>query len=193
MMRKTLKQFSYILLTIPRRAVVSTAFIRSSATFAATWFLIFFTMRKSKNPLIEAELKISYKTPTNPVKIIFKRDVDKFLFSIWDHSLLCVQEQLYVMYLNQASEVICWRCLHTGTITSSEIDLRLLFGFAFGCCATSIIIAHNHPTGTLVPSLADREMTKRIKEAGALLQVPLVDHFLIGLGRSFSFYREGML
>ena len=150
-------------------------------------------MRKLKNQFKAAELKISYKAAIHPTAITSEKDAEQFFYAIWDKKLINLQEQFYVLYLNQASEVICWRCLHTGAITSSVIDMRLLFGVAFGCCATRIIIAHNHPAGQLNPSQLDYNLTHRIKQAGKLLEVPLADHLIIAGGKSVSFYATGLM
>ena len=143
-------------------------------------------MRKSKTKFSEAQLTISFKPSVHPVKIMDKHDAESFLHSIWDSELINLQEQLYALYLNQKSEVICWRCLHTGTITSSEVDVRLLFGFALGCCAVAVIIAHNHPSGNPHPSQADIDLTKKVKQGGALLDISLVDHLIFAKGEVLS-------
>lgn len=140
-----------------------------------------------KSTFSEAELKISYTPPKNPITISDENKAETFLYSIWDMELINLQEQLYVLYLNQNNELLCWRCLHTGAITHTIIDLRLLFGFALGCGATRLIIAHNHPSGKLEPSKADKELTEKVREAGSLLEIGLLDHLILGGGMSLSF------
>ncbi len=150
-------------------------------------------MRKSKNKFSQAQLTVSFKPSCHPVKIMDKQDAESFLYSIWDKELINVQEQLYALYLNQNNEVICWRCLHTGTITSSVLDLRLLFGFGLSCCAVAILIAHNHPSGKLKPSQADLIFTNKVAEAGALLEIALLDHLILGNGKSMSFREDRLI
>jgi DNA repair protein RadC len=144
-------------------------------------------MRKLKPNFSEAELTVSYKAPKNTVTINDEHQAEAFLYSIWDTALINLQEQLYVLYLNQKHELLCWRCLHTGSITHTIVDLRLLFGFALGCGATNMIIAHNHPSGKLEPSKADKELTLKVKEAGKLLNICLLDHLILGGRTSLSF------
>ena len=66
-------------------------------------------------------------------------------------------------------------------------------GIALKTASCSIIISHNHPSGSLKPSTADRELTRKIKEAGALLDIQLLDHIIITRDTSMSFADEGMI
>jgi DNA repair protein RadC len=150
-------------------------------------------MQQMKNQFTEAELKVSFTPVKNPVRVCGSHEVVPFLYEIWDQDLINLQEQFYVLYLNNAKDIVCWRCLHTGMMTSTVLDIRMLFGFALGCGATGIIVAHNHPTGQLKPSNSDISLTITIKMAGELLDVPLLDHIIIGNGKGFSFRDEGLI
>ncbi len=141
----------------------------------------------------EARLTVNFIPSNHPTKILEREDAENFLRSVWDDELIALQEQLYVLFLNQANEVICWRCLHTGTITSSLIDVRILFGLALGCCAVGFILAHNHPSGKLKPSQADLAITKKVKDAGELLDIVLLDHFIVAPKGSISFREMQLL
>jgi DNA repair protein RadC len=77
-----------------------------------------------------------------------------------------------------------------GTLTSSLVHPREVFGPALREGAAAIIVAHNHPSGDPAPSMEDVEVTKRLSEAGRLLGVPLLDHLIIGQGDSFASLRE---
>lgn len=144
-------------------------------------------MRHIKNQFAEAELKLTYKKAKNPVKITNGNEAYFYLKSIWDKELIHIQEQFYVLFLNQHKEVICWRCLHTGTINNAIVDKRLLFGYAYGCMATGIIIAHNHPTGHVKPSIADCSLTNELIQASKIIGIALFDHLVIGDGGYYSF------
>ncbi len=69
----------------------------------------------------------------------------------------------------------------------------MVFATALKCLATSMIIAHNHPSGTLIPSQADLNLTKKIAEAGKLLDIALLDHIILTEGSYYSFRDEGDL
>ena len=80
-----------------------------------------------------------------------------------------------------------------GAVTSADVDPREVFKAALLANASSVILVHNHPTGNPSPSGADREVTKRIKEAGKLLSIPLIDHIVVSDHRHASFVEMGIL
>lgn len=106
---------------------------------------------------------------------------------IWDNSLINLQEQVYALFLNHANEVISWRCLNTGAGNGTMFDLRLALACSLGCMAAKIIIAHNHPSGHLKPSYGDMQVTDRLFQASALLDIKLADHLIISQAGYYSF------
>ncbi|MXV14414.1 JAB domain-containing protein [Hufsiella ginkgonis] len=146
-----------------------------------------------KHPLKEAELHLSFKPPTNPIKISSCTDAERAFRSIWDTPLLPIQEQFYVIYLNRASHVLCWRCLHTGTCTGATIDIKLLLATAYGCLAQSVLIAHNHPSGSLKPSKADLKLTNTIDLACHYNELMLLDHIILNQNSFMSFVDARLL
>jgi len=80
-----------------------------------------------------------------------------------------------------------------GGINGTVADVRLLFATAVQSLATSVIIAHNHPSGTLEPSNADIQLTDKIKEAGKLMDISLLDHLIITDYGYYSFADEGRM
>ncbi|OLY95573.1 JAB domain-containing protein, partial [Cnuella takakiae] len=72
-------------------------------------------------------------------------------------------------------------------------DPRLVFSTALKVCACSIILAHNYPSGTLRPSRADEELTYKMKEAGRMLDIKVLDHIILSSEHYFSFADEGLL
>lgn len=89
------------------------------------------------------------------------------------------QEYFVCLTLDGANRLIAKRTISIGTLTSSLIHPREVFADAVTDRAASIIVAHNHPSGSLDPSSADREVTRRLKESGELLGIALVDHLVI--------------
>jgi DNA repair protein RadC len=89
------------------------------------------------------------------------------------------QEHFALLTLDGARRLINKRTISVGTLTASLVHPREVFAPAMEDLAASIIIAHNHPSGTLDISAKDREVTKRIKEAGALMGIPLDDHIIV--------------
>ncbi len=102
-------------------------------------------------------------------------------------------EVFWVLFLNRQNRITDKHCLSEGGITGTVIDVRRVLGMALEKHATSIIIAHNHPSGNLDASEADRKITRQLKEAGGLMEIPLLDHLIITQSGYFSFADEGLL
>jgi DNA repair protein RadC len=80
-----------------------------------------------------------------------------------------------------------------GGISGTVIDVRLILKTAIEKLASSIILCHNHPSGTLEPSDADKKITDKLKKAGELMDIPVLDHVIIGRNKHYSFADEGQL
>ncbi|MBB6369800.1 RadC family protein [Chryseobacterium shigense] len=102
-------------------------------------------------------------------------------------------EEFWAIFLNQRNKVIQVSQLTQGGISQSIVDVRVLFKTALDHLSTGIIIAHNHPSGSLKPSKEDINITKKIKEAGQTLSIQLLDHIIITQDKYFSFSDEGLL
>ena len=83
--------------------------------------------------------------------------------------------------------------VHLGGISAVSADQRIIYKTALEHHASSIIVAHNHPSGTLKPSKADLEVTKMLKSAGDLLEIKLTDHLILTEDAYFSFADEGLI
>lgn len=102
-------------------------------------------------------------------------------------------EEFWAIFLNQSNKVIQISQLTQGGISQSIVDIRILFKSALDYFSTGIIIAHNHPSGSLQPSREDMLTTQKIKEAGKLLSIQLLDHLIITQNAYFSFSDEGLI
>lgn len=101
-------------------------------------------------------------------------------------------EEFWVLYLNNANKVVNKSQISKGGITGTVVDTRVIFKLALECSATSVILTHNHPSGKLVASEADKQITKTIKEAGKSLDIRVLDHVIITEKGYLSFVDEGM-
>ncbi len=101
-------------------------------------------------------------------------------------------EEFWVLYLNNSNKVIHKSQLSKGGITGTVVDVRLIFKTALEHNATSVILSHNHPSGKLQASDADKEITKKLKLAGEQLDVKVLDHIIITENGYFSFQDEGI-
>lgn len=102
-------------------------------------------------------------------------------------------EEFWAIFLNQSNKVIHLAQLTQGGINQSIVDVRVLFKTALDHFSTGIIIAHNHPSGSLQPSREDIDITQKIKEAGKILNIQLLDHLIITQNSYFSFSDDGLL
>lgn len=102
-------------------------------------------------------------------------------------------EEFWAIFLNRSNKVIHFAQLTQGGINQSIVDIRVLFKTALDHFSTGIIIAHNHPSGSLQPSREDIEITRKIKTAGETLNIQLLDHLIITQNSYFSFSDDGLL
>lgn len=102
-------------------------------------------------------------------------------------------EEFYAIYLNRANRVIAHKHISTGGVSGTVADVRIVMKHAVEMLASSVIAVHNHPSGNLKPSQQDIDLTKRLKEAGRVLEIQLLDHLIIGEKNYYSFADEGML
>jgi len=102
-------------------------------------------------------------------------------------------EEFWILYLNNSNKVIKTAQLSKGGITGTLVDVRLVFKEALQLGAIGIILAHNHPSGTLKPSQSDIQLTKKLKIAGESLDIKVLDHLIVTEKAYFSFADENLL
>ncbi len=102
-------------------------------------------------------------------------------------------EEFWIVYLNNSNRILQkWR-LSVGGMTGTAVDIRLVYKKAIEIYATAIILCHNHPSGKIQPSNADKQLTSKFKKASDILDVKLLDHLIITENAYFSFADESML
>lgn len=102
-------------------------------------------------------------------------------------------EEFWVLFLNNSNKVLAKTQISKGGLTATVVDIRLLFKRAIELASVGIIVCHNHPSGKLEPSQADKQLTEKIKLAGLTLDIKLLDHLIITEKWYFSFADEGVL
>ncbi len=102
-------------------------------------------------------------------------------------------EECHVILLNNALRLIGTKCVSRGGLTGTTVDVRLVLREALLARATSMALCHNHPSGTLKPSRADDELTRRVSEAAAQVDLKLIDHLIITDGAYYSYNDQGRL
>jgi DNA repair protein RadC len=103
------------------------------------------------------------------------------------------REVFYVIYLNRGNRVIAKEIISEGGITGTVVDPRIIFKRGLELSATAIILAHNHPSGNLNPSEADKALTNRMIQAGKIIQIDVLDHLIVSGNKYFSFADEGLI
>ena len=143
-----------------------------------------------------AEINVSYKPKfksSERPKVSSSKEVYEVLCNNWDMNRIELQEQFKILLLNRANRVLGIYEVSTGGIASTVADPKLIFSTALKSCAASIILSHNHPSGNLKPSLADINLTKKIKAGGELLDIAVLDHVIVTPEGYYSFADEGLL
>lgn len=107
------------------------------------------------------------------------------------HLLDLSHEEFWVLSLNRANVVIRASKISSGGLAGTVVDTRMLFKEALENLANSIILVHNHPSGTLKPSEADEYLTKKLVEAGKFLEIPVLDHLIFTDRGFYSFADHG--
>ncbi|MGZ2369067.1 RadC family protein [Ancylomarina sp. YFZ004] len=102
-------------------------------------------------------------------------------------------EEFWVIYLNRGNKILEIKNVSSGGITGTVFDMRLVFKDAILLESTNIILCHNHPSGNLTPSEADKDLTYKTKEAGKLMSIEVLDHLIIADKGYYSFADEGLL
>ncbi|QZK89523.1 DNA repair protein RadC [Flavobacterium sp. CHNK8] len=102
-------------------------------------------------------------------------------------------EEFWIIFLNNSNKIIAKSQLSKGGITGTLVDVRIVFKIALENGATALILCHNHPSGTLVPSDADKHITKKLKQAGESLEIKVLDHLIVTENSYFSFADEGII
>lgn len=102
-------------------------------------------------------------------------------------------EEFWVLILNRANRVIKKHQISQGGVAGTVADPKIIYKSALDSLASGIILAHNHPSGNLTPSQADIDLTKKLRDAGKMLEIQVLDHIIVAGQKYFSFADEGML
>ena len=141
-----------------------------------------------------SEIKISYspEVKASERKVIScSRDVVAILRDIFPS--LEHREYFYLLCLNRSNKLLGYQQISAGGINGTIADIRLIFQTALKANSSAIIVAHCHPSGNTAPSEADKKLTQKIKDAGKLLDIALLDHVILTAESSLSFADENLI
>ncbi|WP_010249217.1 JAB domain-containing protein [Myroides injenensis] len=150
----------------------------------------------NKDWLIASEVELIYKSKVKASQrpqITSSYSAYQIALKAWDGNKIELLEQFKVLMLSNNNKVLGVLEASTGGITATIVDLRIIFSALLKANATAFIIIHNHPSGKLDPSDADRQITRKIKEASKILDITLLDHLIITEESYYSFVDEGTL
>ena len=126
-------------------------------------------------------------------KITGSPDTVSILRSLWEKDTINAYEQAYVLYLNNANNIIGYYHHSSGGIAGTVMDVQMISGMALKSLAKAVIIAHNHPSENRQPSDADKSITKQLKESLKVFNIMLLDSIIITDESYFSFADEGLM
>ena len=131
-------------------------------------------------------------TAIKKVKITSSLVIEDFSRQLYDGTLT-IFESFYIVLLNNSNTTIGYVCISNGGITGTLVDVRLVLKYVLDTLAVAVILVHNHPSGTLRPSQADKDITEKLKNALSLLDVSVLDHIILTETSYFSFADENIL
>ncbi|WP_316809133.1 JAB domain-containing protein [Pedobacter agri] len=143
-----------------------------------------------------AEIEISYKPKFKPVErpqIDSASKAYKILLNNWDLNKIELVEEFKIILLNRRNRVLGIVNISQGGMSGTIADPKIIFAVALKACACGIILSHSHPSGESSPSEADIRLTRKLSEAGKLLDLQILDHIIVCSEGYYSFMDEGMM
>lgn len=150
----------------------------------------------NQNWQMVAEIELIYKTKvkaSDRPQIKSSKDAYKLMLSTWDMDKIELFEEFKILLLSQAYKALGIYEISRGGITGTVVDLRLIFSAALKANATCLMMVHNHPSGRTLASEADKQITRKVREAGKLLDITLIDSLIITPEQYYSFADDGAL
>lgn len=144
----------------------------------------------------QIEIKLSYKDKVKQddlyvIKTIY--DVEKVIRKCFNADTLLWREEVILLCLNRANKVVGFYRVSVGGLAQTTCDPKVIFTIALNTGASGIILAHNHPSGNLMPSQCDIEVSKKINNMAKLLDITFLDNLIITQDSYYSFAQEGHL
>lgn len=177
-----------------KRILASAGGINSLAKLSVHQLMKFKGIGEAKAVSIVAALELCGRRKSEKANETIKITASKKVFDLMQPIIgELPHEEFWMLFLNNSNNIISKTQLSKGGITGTTVDVRLVFKLALEIGATGLIMCHNHPSGNLQPSDADKRITKRIKLAGDSLDVKVLDHLIITETKYYSFVDQGIL
>jgi DNA repair protein RadC len=143
-----------------------------------------------------AEVELIYKSkvpPSQRRKITCSIDAKEVFMENWNPDTLQYFEEFKVLLLNRSNAVLGILAASKGGVSGTVTDIRIILTAALKSNSSGFIICHNHPSGNLNPSESDSKITQKLKEAGNIMDIQLLDHLIISNEGYYSFADQGLL
>ena len=144
-----------------------------------------------------SEVTLVYRTKVKAserLQVKCSKDAFDIFMENWDLDSIEHIEEFKLLLMNRSNSVLGILTVSKGGISGTITDIRLIYQAAIKANASGIIVCHNHPSGNLNPSESDAKLTQKIKQAGLLMDIQLLDHFIITMdGSYYSFADNGLL
>lgn len=143
-----------------------------------------------------AEIEIHYRNSKNSFDMVYvgkSEQAEALLRQTWDDNKIALLEQFKILLLDVSGHCFGISEIATGGKSQCVVDPRIIFGTAIKSNATNIILAHNHPSGSLKPSDADIKITQKLVQGGKLLDIDVLDHIILTQQEYFSFADMGLI
>jgi DNA repair protein RadC len=154
-------------------------------------------MNMKENEMRDAEVRLIYKSNISAekrVQILTSKDAYKVFWEHWDKETVEHHEEFKILLLNHKNVVLGIAEISQGGITSAIVDPRIVLQHALTAHATAIILGHNHPSSNPTPSESDVAITKKLIEAGKVMDIKVLDHIVIcGDATYYSLADEGRM
>jgi DNA repair protein RadC len=135
--------------------------------------------------LPEIKIKVTL-SKGDKIKITNSQEAYDVFKDLFDANTLVWYEEMILLAVNRNNEVYAWRRISSGGTTGTVCDPKVIFSILLNCGASAFMLAHNHPSGSLVPSIQDVDVTKKLQEGGKILDITLLDHIIVGHGNYYS-------
>ena len=141
------------------------------------------------------ELSIGYRRAAmNRVKITSALEAVEFARTyFYTQDVIEYVEKFFVLFIDRSNSIYAWKEMSSGGLSGTVADPRTIFQAALLCHATSVLFLHNHPSSNIEPSIADIGLTKKLCEAGKMLEITVLDHIIVTVEGFYSFAEAGMI
>lgn len=141
-----------------------------------------------------SEVKLTYNSKikaSDRICIRNAEDAAELFYNYWDFDKIEHVEEMKLLLLNRSHKVLGVAHLSTGGVIGTTVDIKVICQYAIKANASAVILVHNHPSGSLIASDADKGITKRVSKALGLLDIHLLDHLIITADRKYVTVEDG--